>query len=367
MMALVEDESLPHGPLELLMTVAEEVGLEGANALDPALVQGSILINLDSEEDGRLTVGCAGSTDTWIRIDVPREAAEGDQVTLAVTVSGGSGGHSGTGIALGRSNAVKLLGRTLREARETVPFRLVSFAGGKSRNAIPRDATATCSVPADQERSFRDAVAAAAATIHDAYIKTDAGVGVDVKPADASELPWTDEATKTLLDAVALVPTGPLALSPDFDNLVETSTSLGEAITEGDELTLHSLSRSSNDAALPEVIATLDAVARLGGGKLEVKRNYGGWRPDLDSQALAAAKIVYEREFGEPPIITAVHAGLETAVIGSKVPGLDMLSFGPQIEFPHSPDERVSVPTVERFWKLLVAVVDELSAPEKAS
>jgi dipeptidase D len=363
MMALVEDESLAHGPLELLMTVAEEVGLEGANALDPALVTGSILINLDSEEDGRLTVGCAGSTDTWIRIEAPRAQADADAVPLGVTVSGGSGGHSGTGIALGRSNAVKVLGRALREARETVPFRLVSFAGGKSRNAIPRDASAVVSVPAGQEQAFRDALAAAGETIRDAYAKTDAGLTVGVEPADASEPPWDDAATKTMLDAVALVPTGPLALSPDFDDLVETSTSLGEALTEGDQLTLHSLSRSSNNSALPEVIATLDAAARLGGGELEVKRNYGGWRPDLDSPALAAAKVVYEREFGEPPIVTAVHAGLETAVIGSKVPGLDMLSFGPQIEFPHSPDERVSVPTVERFWKLLVAVVDELSAP----
>jgi dipeptidase D len=365
MMALVEDESLPHGPLELLMTVAEEVGLEGANALDPALVQGSILINLDSEEDGRLTVGCAGSTDTWIRIKALREQAAGDAVTLGVGVSGGSGGHSGTGIALGRSNAVKVLGRALREARETVPFRLVAFAGGKSRNAIPRDASAVVSVPAGQEQAFRDAVAKAGETIGDAYAKTDPGVTVGIEPAGASEQPWGDSATKTLLDAVALVPTGPLALSPDFDDLVETSTSLGEAITEGDELTLHSLSRSSNNSALPEVIATLDAVARLGGGQLEVKRNYGGWRPELESPALAAAKRVYEREFGEPPIVTAVHAGLETAVIGTKVPGLDMLSFGPQIEFPHSPDERVSIPTVERFWKLLVAVVDELAAPKK--
>ena len=365
MMALVDDESLPHGPLELLMTVAEEVGLEGANALDPALVQGSILINLDSEEDGRLTVGCAGSTDTWIRIQTPREEAEGDQLKLGVTVSGGSGGHSGTGIALGRSNAVKVLGRALREAHDTVPFRLVSVAGGKSRNAIPRDATAICSVPADQERAFRDAVAAAAATIRDAYSKTDAGLTIDIAPADEPELPWTDEGTTRLLDAIALVPTGPLALSPDFDDLVETSTSLGEATTEGDQLTLHSLSRSSNDSALPEVIAGLDAVARLAGGTLEVKHNYPGWRPDLDSRALASAKVVYERLFGAPPIVTAVHAGLETAVIGGKASGLDMLSFGPQIEFPHSPDERVSIPTVERFWQLLVAVVDELSAPGK--
>jgi dipeptidase D len=365
MMALVEDESLPHGPLELLMTVAEEVGLEGANALDPALITGSILLNLDSEEDGRLTVGCAGSTDTWIRIEGAREQPVDDAATLAVTVSGGKGGHSGTGIALGGSNAIKVLGRALRETLTAVPFRLVSLSGGKSRNAIPRDAIAVCSVAGDREQAFRDAIATAEETISDAFAKTDAGVSVDVAAVEASADPWTDADTASLLDAVALVPTGPLALSPDFDDLVETSTSLGEASTEGDQLTLHSLSRSSNDSALPEVIAVLDAAARLAGGTLEVKANYPGWRPDLDSRALASAKVVYERLFGAPPIVTAVHAGLETAVIGGKASGLDMLSFGPQIEFPHSPDERVSVPTVERFWQLLVAVVDELSDPGK--
>ena len=156
-------------------------------------------------------------------------------------------------------------------------------------------------------------------------------------------------------------------MSQDFDDLVETSTSLGEAVTEGRRLTLHSLSRSSNDSALPETIAALGAAARLGGGELEVKHNYGGWRPNLDSPALAATRDVYERLFGEPPIVTGVHAGLETAVIGDKVPGLDMISFGPQIEAPHSPDERVSIPTVERFWRLLVGMVDELSQPGKAA
>jgi dipeptidase D len=365
MMALVEDESLPHGPLELLMTVAEEVGLEGANALDPALVTGTVLVNLDSEEDGRLTVGCAGSTDTWIRIEAPREPADDGAATLAVTASGGQGGHSGSGIALGRSNAIKVLGRALREAHATVPFRLVSIDGGKSRNAIPRDASAVVSVDGAREADLRAAIDTAAATIRDAFAKNDPGVSIAVTAADARADPWTEASTPKLLDAVALVPTGPLAMSPDFDDLVETSTSLGEAITEGGRLTLHSLSRSSNDSALPEVIATLDAAARLAGGELEVKPNYGGWRPDLGSPALAAGRAAYERLFGEPPIVTAVHAGLETAVIGTKVPGLDMLSFGPQIEFPHSPDERVSIPTVDRFWKLLVAVVDELSEPGK--
>jgi len=362
MMALVEDESLAHGRLELLMTVAEEVGLEGANALDPSLVGGSILVNLDSEEDGKLTVGCAGSTDTWIRIEARRESVDDGAVSLTVTVSGGQGGHSGMGIALGRSNAVKVLGRVLRETSHAVPLRLVSFEGGKSRNAIPRDATAVCSIAAGDEEAFRGAVGKATETIRDAFSTTDPALTITVDGAETRVDPWGAEATAKLLDAVALVPTGPLAMSQDFDDLVETSTSLGEALTEGDRLTLHSLSRSSNDSALPEVIATLDAAARLAGGELEVKVNYGGWRPKLDSPALAAAKTVYERLFGEPPIVTAVHAGLETAVIGSKVHGLDMLSFGPQIEFPHSPDERVSIPTVERFWRLLVAFLDESSA-----
>ena len=186
-----------------------------------------------------------------------------------------------------------------------------------------------------------------------------------VESTESAADAWTEAATAMLLDVIALVPTGPLAMSPDFDGLVETSTSLGEATTEGERLTLHSLSRSSNDSAMPEVIATLDAAARLGGGTLEVKHNYNGWRPDLDSHVLAVSRAVYERILGEPPVVTAVHAGLETSVIGSKVDGpLDMLAIGPQIEAPHSPDERVKIPTVERFWKLLAAVVDEFSTQE---
>src|SRR6476646_4927881 len=259
MMTLVEDESLPHGPLQLLMTVAEEVGLEGANGLDPELVNGSILINLDSEEDGRLTVGCAGSTDSWIRLVRPRETIDPDAVTLSVTVGGGLGGHSGSNIALGRSNAVKVLGRVLREAHLTVPFRLVSLDGGKSRNAIPRDARAVVSVGADKKTDLEKALEQATATVRVAYSKTDAGVDVTVDAADPPADAWTVDGTSALLDVVALVPTGPLAMSPDIDDLVETSTSLGEAVTENDQLTLHSLTRSSNDSALPEVISALDA------------------------------------------------------------------------------------------------------------
>jgi dipeptidase D len=341
------------------MTVAEEVGLEGANGLDGSLIHAGVLLNLDSGPDGRLTVGCAGSTDTWLRISRPREPLGGD-VLLEVSAGGGLGGHSGGNIHLGRSNAIKVLGRALRDANATAPFRLVSLEGGKSRNAIPRDARAIVAV--EREGEFRDALAVAAARIREAFASTDPGVDVSVDAADGAIDAWSGEGTAELLDALALVPTGPLALSRAFPGVVETSTSLGEALTEGDVLTLHSLSRSSNDAALPEVVGALEALARLTGGELEVKHNYPGWRPDLDSPALSTAKRVHERLFGEPPVVTAVHGGLEPAVIGDKVPGLDMISFGPQIEAPHSPDERISIPTVERFWLLLAALVDEFSA-----
>jgi dipeptidase D len=324
MMALAEDESLPHRPLELLMTVNEEVGGpgEGASGVDPSLVSGATLLNLDSEDDRKLTVGSASSTDTSIRVERPREASAAGAVTLSVSVSGGLGGHSGTDIANGRANAIKVLGRALREALAVCPFRLVSVQGGKSSNAIPRDATAICSVPPDREPAFRAAVESAAAAISDAYAKTDHGVSVTViRAADAADA-WTEDGTWRILDLVAVVPNGPIAMSPDFEGLVETSTSVGEVVTDGAGLTLHSLSRSSNASALPDVIATLDA---------------------------------------EAPVVTAVHAWLETAVIGARVPGLDMVSFGPQIEAPHSPDERVSIPTVARFWRLIAGVVDELS------
>ena len=363
MLALAEDRSAAHGPLELLMTVNEEIGGpgEGASGLDPSLVSGTTLLNLDSEVDGSLTVGSASSTDSSIRVEKSREACGTGAVTLSVSVSGGLGGHSGTDIAHGRANAVKVLGRALRESFAVAPFRLVSVQGGKSWNAIPRDASAVCSVPPEREAAFRAAVGASAAAISDAYANTDPAVTVTVAGASGATDAWSADGTRDLLDLIAVVPTGPLAMSADFEGLVETSTSIGEASTDGAMLTLHSLSRSSNASALPDVVAALDASARLAGGLLGIGQVDPGWRPDLDSPVLDVSRRVYERLFGEAPVVTAVHAWLETAVIGDRVPGLDMLSFGPQIEAPHSPDERVSIPTVERFWRLLRVVVDELS------
>jgi dipeptidase D len=208
---------------------------------------------------------------------------------------------------------------------------------------------------------LRAAIETAAAAIRDAYAKTDPGVNVTVAEAAAAKDAWTEDGTRRVLDLIAILPSGPLSISPDFEGLVETSTSLGEAATENATLKLHNLSRSSNSSALPDVIAALEAAARLGNGSLEIDLADPGWPPNLKSPVLAASRRVYERLFGKAPIVTSVHAWLETAVIGDKVPGLDMVSFGPQIEAPHSPDERVNIRTVEGFWRLLVDVVDELS------
>jgi dipeptidase D len=362
MLALAEDDAHPHGPLELLMTVIEEVGGvdEGANALDPALLHGRTLLNLDSEEDGTLTIGSADSTDTTTRVTQPRSATGAGAATFTVSVEGGLGGHSGTDIARGRANAIKTLALALRETLETVPFRLVWLGGGKSFNAIPRDATAVCSVAGTRESEFGAALERAASTIRDGYATTDPNLRVTVTVADVAADAWDDAATARLLDLIAVLPSGPLAMSADFAGLVETSSSLGAASTGGDTLTLHQLSRSSNPSA-GETLQALDAATRLAGGTMTVDQEDPAWRPNLASPILETCRGVYEQQFGHPPIVTAVHAWLETAVIGKRVPGLDMASFGPQIEFPHSPDERVDIPSVERFWRLLVGVVDAFS------
>ena len=364
MMALAEDESLPHGPLELLMTVNEEVGGpgEGASGLDPSLVSGATLLNLDSEEDGKLTVGSASSTDTSIRVEQPREACEPGAAALAVAVSGGLGGHSGTDIARGRANAIKVLGRVLREALVLAPFRLVSLQGGKSWNAIPRDATAICSLAPEREAAFRAAVEASAAAIGDAYANTDPGVTVTVTGAADAADAWTDGG-----DPERARPRRgrPERAARDEPRLPRTRRD--EHVSRSGR---HG--RPGADPAPPvTLVERLRASRRDRGARCRRpprrRCSHGGaGRPRVATEPRLGRpgrlRRVYERLFGEAPIVTAVHAWLETAVIGAKAPGLDMISFGPQIEAPHSPDERVSIPTVERFWRLLVGVVDEVSA-----
>jgi dipeptidase D len=362
MMAVADDSSVVHGPLELLVTTAEEVGLEGAQGVDGSVLSGHLLLNLDSEEDATLTIGCAGSTDTLLRLDGRREAPGSGETAFSVAAGGGAGGHSGADIAAGHANALKVLARCLGEALDETPFRLASFDGGRSRNAIPRNAQAVVLVARTEVDALETALMRAIAHLGKAFATTDPhislSVAATVPPPDA----WSVETTRTMLDVVAAVPSGPLSMSPDFPGLVETSSSLGVAATDGSRLELHSLTRTSNEAALPDVLGTLAALARLAGGELEVGHGYAGWRPDLRSPLLATCRDVWFGTFGGPPAVTAVHGGLEPAVLGERIPGLDMISLGPEIEHAHSPGERVSVASVQRFWTFLTAVLETLSA-----
>ena len=355
-MAVADDSAIEHGPLELLFTVSEEQGLDGAKALDGSLVSARMLVNLDGTSDDALTVGCAGSDHTLLRVSLPSEPVPSDHVVLRVVLSGAKGGHSGGDIAAGRVNAIKALGRVLAAA----PVRLGAIDGGVSRNAIPREAHAIAAVPADSEASHRSAAEAELGVIVRQFAGTDDGLELSIEPVAATEVAGV-EATQRVLDLLSAIPTGVVAMTPDLPGVVETSTSLATAVTEDGALTLGSMTRSSNAAALDGVLSTMHALARLGGAEIDLRRSYPPWEPDLHSALLETAKATHARLFETDPTLTVVHGGLECAVLGQKLPGVQMISIGPEIVGPHAPGEKVRISSTQRFYRLLGALLDDLS------
>ena len=359
MLALLGADGLTHGPLELLFTIDEESGLTGAAQLSPDLLHGERLLNLDTEEEGALYVGCAGGGDSMLRLPVDEGPAPAGHTALAVAVTGLKGGHSGVDVHLQRGNAVKLLVRTLLEVMEgEVPFPLARLEGGSAHNAIPREAWATILVPAGEAAEARAAMEAAFATAAAEIRAADPGATLAIEETAAPERTWDGATALRLLDAL---PHGVLAMSYDIPDLVETSTNLATVERVNDRLEILLSSRSSVASSIEAVRRRIRSAGELAGAGVEERGGYPGWQPDMDSELLTVMKQVHERVIGHAPEIKAIHAGLETGIIGEKYPGMDMISFGPQIEFPHSPDERVHVESVERFWKLLVATLGELA------
>lgn len=356
-LAVVDDAEVTHGPLELLFTVSEEQGLDGAKALDPTLLTGRMLVNLDGTSDDAVTVGCAGSDHTLLRVGLaPEPSPEGR--ALRVVLSGARGGHSGGDVAAGRVNAIKALARVLDAAATDSGLRLASLAGGVSRNAIPRDARAI--VVVSDEALFRVAAEAELAAIVRQHAGTDDGLVLSVEPT-AADKAASAETTRRALDLMSAIPTGVVAMAPPLPGVVETSTSLTTAHTDDDTLTLGSMTRSSNVAALDGVLASTHALARLGAAEIEVRRSYGPWEPNLDSALLTTAKATYARLWGREPALSVVHGGLECAVLGLKLPGVEMVSIGPEIVGPHAPGEKVRISSTQRFYRLLGALLDDLS------
>jgi dipeptidase D len=362
MLAILEADDIAHGPLEFLFTIDEETGLTGAGGLAEDLLEGRRLINLDSEEEGVLTIGCAGGADTHLTLPVVRSGIPEGWQAISIRVEGMKGGHSGVDIHLQRGNAVRLLGRVLYVCQSREELRVASFKGGNAHNAIPREADAIIVAPRAAAEAIRGLLECEFEAIRLELQSIDPDfawkVGETRLPADAIDAPGT----RKMLELVAALPHGVLGMSPDIEGLVETSTNLAVVKDGPDSVKVLTSTRSSVMSALAAVRQRIQAIGSLAGAEVQEKDGYPGWKPDTSSEVLKVMAEVYESETGEKPEVGAVHAGLECGIIGEKYPGMDMISFGPQIDFPHSPDERVKVPSVEPFWRVLVATLERMAA-----
>jgi dipeptidase D len=359
-LAVLEDPGVVHGPIECLCTVDEETGLNGARRLKPDSLSGRTLLNLDSGEDGVFTVGCAGGGDSLVTLPIARKSMPPD-ATLVVTLSGLRGGHSGIDIDKGGGNAVRLLARLLYQLGKQLPAELVSIDGGSKRNAIPREAKAVIGVPADSVEEAREALDRLFADVRSEYKAVETSIQLTVESHRVSGAALMPESQAQVFGLLLGLPTGVLAMSQEMAGLVETSTNLGVARTEDTAVQLHLSTRSSVNSALYAVRDAIRAVSEMAGAQVEQPPGYPGWTPDLESPLLRTMQEVYERLFGEAAEMKAMHAGLETGVIGDKFPGMDMVSFGAQLENAHSPSERVQISSVARFWRLLTATLEALS------
>lgn len=361
MLAVMEAKDLVHGPLELLFTVDEETGLTGASGLEGDMLAGRQFLNLDTEEEGALYVGCAGGADSQVRLPLRRVPREASTSAWRIRLHGLKGGHSGVDIHLQRGNAVKLLVRALYALRSRLNFQITAIDGGTKHNTIPREATAMVLVEPAAAETWGATLEAEIVTLRQEFRRVDPDLRLEIAPCEAPSRRWDEESERKVLNLLEALPHGVLSMSHDIEGLVETSTNLATVATQDESLLVGASSRSSVESALTAICQRIQAIGSLAGANVVVSSRYPGWKPDLDSSLLHVVKTLYAREFGREPAIKAVHAGLECGIIGEKFPGMDMISFGPRIEFPHTPEERVRIDSVGRFYRLLVVTLRELA------
>ncbi len=359
-LALMEDKKAVHGPLELLFTVDEETGLTGATKIKPGFLKGKKLLNLDSEEEGEFTIGCAGGADSEIVLPLSRQKGKGS--FYRVKLSGFRGGHSGIDIDQGRGNAIKLLARLLWQAQKQFSFALVSLEGGNKRNAIPREAWADLYLDSHKKTKFSSFLNKAFKKVKSEYQAVEKDAKLSFEKSTGTRMnALKSRSQQRLLNMLIGLPHGVMAMHPEMEGLVETSTNLAIIHTHSKQAEIICSSRSSAASALEATRNMLAAISQLSGARITQPEGYPGWKPNLESQLLKTLKKVYKRKFRKEPEVGAVHAGLECGIIGEKFPGMDMISFGPTIEHPHSPEERVQISSVDKFWKFLTAVLAELA------
>jgi len=358
-MAAATDPSVIHGPLELLCTVDEETGMTGVNALQPGFITGRTLLNLDSEEDGAFYVGCSGGQDTRGYFELDFLNNETNLTSYELMLTGLKGGHSGLDVANGRANAIRLLAQLLNRIESDVEYELAAISGGSLRNAIPREAEATMLINPTDENKVKEILDKFVADTLLEFNVNDPGLKILFTKKELKvEKILSKEFTNNLIKVLLATPHGIMAMSPDIPDLVETSTNLATISVIDNQLVIGTSQRSAIDSAKWNISNMVKAVFELGGAeKVDTGDGYPGWQPNMDSQLLKVSKEVYYELNSSEPKIKAIHAGLETGLLGAKYPGLDMISFGPTIEGAHSPDERLNIPATVKFYDLLKAVL----------
>jgi len=353
-LAVMEATDLIHGPLEALFTIDEETGMTGAFGLKPGYLKGDILMNLDSEDEGELFIGCAGGTNGNFTFKYKETDVPAGMKAFKLSVTGLKGGHSGCDIHLYRGNANKILFRYLKHAETKHGLRLASVEGGSLRNAIPREAFAVFVVPADKAGAIPKCVAEMYEIIRKEYATVDPDLKMEVAAADAPAKLIDGDTQKKFINAVVACPNDVIRMSNDMAGLVETSTNLAIVKSDKGEINVHCLLRSSVDSGKEALEQMCASVFELAGAECVFDGQYPGWKPNPHSPILEVMKQGYKKQFGDTPKISAIHAGLECGLIGGVFPNLDMISFGPTIRNPHSPDEMVNVATVGKFWDYLL-------------
>jgi len=363
-MALVAalDKTMERPPLELLFTVDEETGLTGANALEPGFIDGKILLNVDSEDEGYFTVGCAGGINTNLSLPVESEKAPSGYKAVKVTAGGMKGGHSGIDIDKEKANAIKILVRVIESLGAKMDVRLADITGGTAHNAIPRDSEAVVLLPQGESAKVNDIIKEAEKTLKNEFNTVDPDLFVSVKDADdkSFEEALTETSTKTVLDFLGVIPHGVDVMSPDIKGLVETSNNLANVKIEDKTVKVLTSQRSSLVSKLNALTNRIEAVARLSGGEGKSGDGYPPWQPNMDSPLLKKCVGIYEKMFDKKPVVEIIHAGLECGIIGDKNPGMDMISFGPTLKYPHSPDEKIHIGTIGQVWDFMAALLKSL-------
>ncbi len=366
-LAVLAADDLKHGPLEVLLTINEESGMSGAFGLQSGWLEGDILLNTDSEQEGEVYVGCAGGINGLMEIPVERQEIPAGYRTIKLILKGLRGGHSGVDIHLGRGNANKLLARFLADTLETLPIQLVEFTGGTLRNAIPREGYVTVACAEDQFTQLTDAFARFIETAQAELSKTEPNLtGFTEQLTDTSALQMiTPAATNLVAATLNSCPNGVIRMSDDIEGVVESSLNIGVVKTEQDSVSLLILIRSLIDSGRRYTESMINSVAKLSQANIRFYDAYPGWSPDTDSPVMALFREKYEAIYGHKPNIMVIHAGLECGLFKKPYPDMDMISFGPTIKFPHSPDEKVKIDTVEQFWLQMTTILANI--PEKSA